>query len=267
MDKEIQEYYNWVRLLKKLTKKEMIDLFDDKTSKQEFIRSYLYHVFIHACNIYSYFSKKIDINYSLMDYIQDSNLLLVELVYKDKYEDYNVFCLFLYRKMCHLFEKKVLSYRKSLHISDILKLEMICDNFFKKNGREITLDELQKITNMRRDILMNFLYGETLDIDEIDDEALAVYMGYEEFENNSIENLMPCNSNVVARKCMECLNDRNREIIERIFGLNGNEPKSQSQIAREMGCTRQEISASKERSFRKILNEISPLLDEYRKNR
>lgn len=271
MDKEIKDYYEYVKSLKRLSIGELRKLYenDDVSSKKKFLEAYLYYIFANACNVYKYLSQKIDIKYPLMDFIQDSNLYAVELIFNSKYKikEFTFFRLYLYRGMFYLLEKNILVKSKGFRLKEIIALQEFCDNYLKENRKEITLDELEKLTNVKYYRLVNFFIDDSISIDELDDEILSNIIGYDTFEDELVESLLPCNINKVVQECLSCLNERNKEIIERLYGLNNRKQDSQTQIACDMGCSRQEIFASKDRSIRKMFKEKGYLIEEYRKNK
>ena len=57
-------------------------------------------------------------------------------------------------------------------------------------------------------------------------------------------------------KIKEVLKDREKSIIEFRFGLDGNKPKTQKQIAKEMGISRSYVSRIEKRALTKILREF-----------
>ena len=70
-NEEIREYYERVKSQRILTLKELETLLkkDDKISKQEFVNAYLYYVFVYAYQIYSYFTKYLEFDYSFEDFL------------------------------------------------------------------------------------------------------------------------------------------------------------------------------------------------------
>lgn len=57
-------------------------------------------------------------------------------------------------------------------------------------------------------------------------------------------------------KVKEVLKNRERTIIELRFGLNGNEPKTQKEIAKDMGISRSYVSRIETRAIGKLAKEI-----------
>ena len=61
----------------------------------------------------------------------------------------------------------------------------------------------------------------------------------------------------LVERCLSVLNPRERDIMEKIAGLNGNYVHSLSEIAREQNISRQRIFIIKERAKKKILKSVS----------
>ena len=57
------------------------------------------------------------------------------------------------------------------------------------------------------------------------------------------------------------LKDREKEVLEMHFGLNGNHPKSLDEISLEFGLTRERTRQIKEKALRKLRNDSETLLD------
>ena len=57
-------------------------------------------------------------------------------------------------------------------------------------------------------------------------------------------------------KIKEVLKDREKSIIEFRFGLDGNKPKTQKQIAKEMGISRSYVSRIESKAINKLAKEI-----------
>ena len=96
IDECAKEYYEIVNKDKILNIRVLNNLLTTSNeSKQMFIRSYLYQVFLYAYQIYSHVIDKVEVNYSFMDFVQDGNLLLIDMVSKEKYtSDIQTFSLY-----------------------------------------------------------------------------------------------------------------------------------------------------------------------------
>lgn len=82
----------------------------------------------------------------------------------------------------------------------------------------------------------------------------------EVLENNdrSIEEIVDIKFKVkkLYGKMKEILKDREKLIIELRFGLNGDKPKTQNQIAKMLGISRSYVSRIETKAINKLANEI-----------
>ena len=63
-------------------------------------------------------------------------------------------------------------------------------------------------------------------------------------------------------KVKSVLKDREKTIIELRFGLNGNKPKTQNEIAKTMGISRSYVSRIETKAIGKLAKEIKEWFDE-----
>ena len=59
-------------------------------------------------------------------------------------------------------------------------------------------------------------------------------------------------------KMKDILKDREKAIIEARFGLDGNKPKTQKEIAKSMGISRSYVSRIESKAIEKLSHEIQP---------
>ena len=82
----------------------------------------------------------------------------------------------------------------------------------------------------------------------------------EVLENNerSVEEIVDIKFKIknLYKKMKEVLKDREKIIIELRFGLNGNKPKTQNQIAKILGISRSYVSRIETKAINKLANEI-----------
>lgn len=63
---------------------------------------------------------------------------------------------------------------------------------------------------------------------------------------------LKCKVQILYQKMKEVLKDREKEIIEQRFGLNGKVPKTQNQIAKAMGISRSYVSRIETKAIKKL---------------
>lgn len=59
-------------------------------------------------------------------------------------------------------------------------------------------------------------------------------------------------SKIFVEELLSCLNDRQREMVERFYGLNGKPEQNQKEIAEVMGTSPKAVSETIRRAFRRI---------------
>ena len=79
-----------------------------------------------------------------------------------------------------------------------------------------------------------------------------------ESDNKSIEDIVDTKMKIkkVYKKIKTILKDREKTIIELRFGLKGNKPKTQKEIAKLMGISRSYVSRIETKALEKLANEI-----------
>lgn len=75
-------------------------------------------------------------------------------------------------------------------------------------------------------------------------------------EPDFIEEIYKNDNIVFLREYMKVLNDREREILIKRYGLNGEDEVTQKEIAKEMGISRSYVSRIEKRATTKILREF-----------
>ena len=79
-----------------------------------------------------------------------------------------------------------------------------------------------------------------------------------ESDNKSIEEIVDTKMRIkkVYKKIKTILKDREKTIIELRFGLKGDKPKTQKEIAKLMGISRSYVSRIETKALEKLANEI-----------
>jgi RNA polymerase primary sigma factor len=87
---------------------------------------------------------------------------------------------------------------------------------------------------------------------ETDDDDYRTEMGDDNFINDGIEENTELERTEAINLLMEFLNQRERNIITKYYGLDGNKPKTLEEIGMEYGLTKERIRQIKNLSFKKM---------------
>jgi RNA polymerase primary sigma factor len=85
-----------------------------------------------------------------------------------------------------------------------------------------------------------------------DDDDYKTEMGDDNFINDGLENNKEVEQSEAIRFLMEYLNQREKNIITKYYGLDGNKPKTLEEIGMEYGLTKERIRQIKNTSFKKM---------------
>ena len=96
------------------------------------------------------------------------------------------------------------------------------------------------------------LYGQDKEGNEI------TFMDVIESGERSVEDTLDLKFKIkkLYRKIAEVLQDREKLVLELRFGLNGNEPKTQNEIAQMLGISRSYVSRIETKAIGKLSKEI-----------
>lgn len=85
-----------------------------------------------------------------------------------------------------------------------------------------------------------------------DDDDYKTEMGDDNFLNDGFESNKEIEQSEAIRFLMEYLNQREKNIITKYYGLDGNKPKTLEEIGMEYGLTKERIRQIKNTSFKKM---------------
>ena len=85
-----------------------------------------------------------------------------------------------------------------------------------------------------------------------DDDDYKTEMGDDNFLNDGLETNKEMEQTEAINLLMEYLNQRERNIITKYYGLDGNKPKTLEEIGMEYGLTKERIRQIKNTSFKKM---------------
>ncbi len=78
-------------------------------------------------------------------------------------------------------------------------------------------------------------------------------------DNEISKNIEMESDKIMIRKSLECLNDREKEIMLLRFGLNGKEEKTQKEVADEIGISQSYISRLEKKILKKLKRELEKI--------
>lgn len=139
------------------------------------------------------------------------------------------------------------------YISKITKVKKAYEKFVDENGREPSDDELINLTNLTqkqyKSTIMDRSYCQSLDMVVTDDNKLT------------LEDILPDESisftDVFAREYIEesinlILNDREKFVINRYYGLNGCKEETIKEIAKELNLGEERVRQIRKNSIAKL---------------
>lgn len=138
---EFNEYCNFVNNIPKLTHKESNELLknNDLESKKRLVEGSLPIVTNQVIEFYTYYSKYLYLPFSLMDYVQDGNELLVKLIYSDyKYNNYNFFKLVFFGKFDRVLKNGITINQPITYVNDYIDIINFRDEYYKKFRKEVS---------------------------------------------------------------------------------------------------------------------------------
>lgn len=265
-NKAIREYYNYVKSQKTLSLKELDDLLkkDDKVSKQKFVNAYLYYVFVYAYQIYNYFTKYLEIDYSFEDFLQDGNLLLLSIIDRPRAKNnISLFSLYYWSTLKMVLERKISNNKANLTLYNRLCILKSRDDFFRINQREATINELVTLTKLSKNLVEAALLEPTLDIENLSENKINYLIGSYEVEEYVIDKIIQEKDCEIINQCLSDLTEKRRIIIEKFYGINENDEKSLSEIGEELNISKQCAHEMKNRSLKKLYKKNKSLLDLY----
>ncbi|KIL44484.1 RNA polymerase sporulation sigma factor SigK [Jeotgalibacillus soli] len=111
---------------------------------------------------------------------------------------------------------------------------------------------LRSLKKVKKDVSLNDPIGEDKDGNAI--SLIDVLRGEEDELDDLIQNKM---NQRKVREYLQSLDERERDVIIKRFGLNGEEEKTQREIAKELGISRSYVSRIEKRALMKLFHEFS----------
>ena len=139
------------------------------------------------------------------------------------------------------------------YISKITKVKKAYENFIEKNGREPSDEELINLTNLTqkqyKSTIVNKSYCQSLDTIITDDNKLTLEDIIPDESNFSYD---PFTKEYIEKSINLILNEREKFVINRYYGLNGYTEKTIKEIAQELGLGEERVRQIRKNSIIKL---------------
>lgn len=139
------------------------------------------------------------------------------------------------------------------YISKITKVKKAYENFIEKNGREPSDEELINLTNLTqkqyKSTIVNKSYCQSLDTMITDDNKLTLEDVIPDESNFSYD---PFTKEYIEKSINLILNEREKFVINRYYGLNGYTEKTIKEIAQELGLGEERVRQIRKNSIIKL---------------
>ena len=218
-DGELNEYIRNIRTYA-LTSAELSLLLksSEYEDKQRFIKGYLIRVVKYAINIHAKLTKYFDMPYSIMDFIQEGNEVLVKLIYSWESEDFKKFNFVFYTKFKRNIIQNLLPLSHNIANGYMKFIEKI-EEYFQKKGCYVSFESFGQ------------LYGigvrkvKTFESCFIQNQSNAGILDENKIPSSEISTLDHASYLITRKLLLEAieevdLTEREKDIIIRHFGFN-----------------------------------------------
>ena len=198
----------------------------------------------------------------LLDLIQAGNVGLIHAVEKFEYKQgfaFSTYAIWWIRQAIvrHIYETEH-SIKLPVHTSEKFTTISKAENSFKETyGREPTFEELSKTVKMTRkeyDLYKTF-----------DTQVASLNFSVGDDDDCELQNLIKDGSDdpvydetsktflkETVKKILKILDERERTIIVKRYGLDGGDPETLEEIGREIGITRERVRQLEAQAMRKL---------------
>lgn len=143
-------------------------------------------------------------------------------------------------------------------LENISKIKKIILRYMTENHRPPTVDELSMLTGIDKDkvVLLQRAEKSCVSLDEIFDDEYVSLINYIEDPDAQqfAEDLENQEFSALLNAALNELSDKEKDIIQRHFGLVGGEAASLAEIARSYNVSRERIRQIKDRALAKLRN-------------
>ena len=202
----------------------------------------------------------------LEDLIQDGNIGLIKAINNFDYTKGNRLSTFSGMYIWGEINKHVkISNVNSIKITggDYEKMKKIYDfssDYLDKNGEEPSYKEIAEAVGLKPEEVIGYLDANrkpsSLDYQTDDDTSLVDLLPD---DSASLEKMAEYNDKITRlHEAMDkCLKDKEKKVINMLFGLDGSPKLNKSQIANELGCTRAYVGELEKTAIRKLNRYLS----------
>lgn len=256
----VQSYLSSIGGYPRLTHEDEIEYFrkieeGDSAAKEQFINCNLKLV-VNIAKQYNRYSVP------FMDLVQEGNLGLIRAVEKFDYRKGFKFSTYATQWIRQYITRYILDKEKMIHIpvhvaESEFKIRKAIDHLMKELQREPTLEEISKECGMTPAQIRELmgLTQTTVSIDaQIDDDG-ETSLG----DMLSDEGTMTPQQNAdnvcikeSVKKTLDILNERERDVIVRRYGLDGESPMTLEDIGKIYGITRERVRQIESKAMRKL---------------
>lgn len=256
----IQSYLSSIGGYPRLTHEDEIAYFrkieeGDSAAKEQFINCNLKLV-VNIAKQYNRYSVP------FMDLVQEGNLGLIRAVEKFDYRKGFKFSTYATQWIRQYITRYILDKEKMIHIpvhvaESEFKIRKAIDHLMKELQREPTLEEISKECGMTPAQIRELmgLTQTTVSIDaQIDDDG-ETSLGDMLSDEGTItpqQNADNVSIKESVKKTLDILNERERDVIVRRYGLDGESPMTLEDIGKIYGITRERVRQIESKAMRKL---------------
>ena len=275
---ELNNYFNkrnnnYYQIFKNFDSEKKLDNIDEIKHNIKKYVNYMYarnQLIIHNLKLAFSLAKKYCHNFNnnsnFMDIINSANIGLIDAIDKFDYTKDIKFSTYAYYRI----KKEIIDYFKKIRhikvpqdfITDYRKLIKFYDDYIAKNNKKPEIKIIVEALNLDEDRIKELLlyknnYANILSLNEKvnyeEDEELISFIDNGEQEKIE-ENLRQEELKKIVAELLLVLDDKEKEIITKRFGLNGEYSQDVSMIAKELGITKEKVRKIETRAMRKIMH-------------
>lgn len=256
----VRMYIRSISNYKVLSKDEEVELFKkvksgDKKARKKIIESNLKLVVYHA---YRYIGSGVEI----LDLIEEGNTGLITAVDKFDYTKGYRFSTYATWWILQKIRKHSLTKNETIKIPPhmIIKIKHVVrerNTFLHEHGREPTIEEMVEATGIKEKTLRQIEMIPTCNtsLDEyINGEEGDVFADIIEDKGSMSTEDQVEQEYILGgiNSCLEKLTERERDVLERVYGLNGKHQESLQTIGNSLGISKERVRQIKNDALKKI---------------